>query len=515
MPEIKMLIIDASKNVKIRRMIAMIVFIAISAKSFLFCTYLFRNADMCRIHSVGIKEEKPLDMVYLGASDVYVYWQPLKAWNDYGFTSYNMAVNRTPSESIQYFIKETLKYHKPELFVISARSFQYDWGGIETDLRNSSDSLEFSLNRWKLIREYLENRTINGNVDNLSFYFDIIKYHTNYSALASKANWDLINNKGTAMNKGFEWIPSYQYLTPMDFETNSRNALSEINLKTLHKVLNFCKEKELKVLFVVCPYQITAGEQAQYNTIKDIVTSYGFGFLNGNEYYDEMRMDFSRDFYHSAHVNCYGAEKYTEFLGNYIMEHYELPDHREEDVYAGWNEDFIRFTEEESDTKEKVDALILAAQEGKKIADSIRETTDFGEWCILAKDTRFTILAVGDEGLSDLEDEEDRKALALLGLDTLKGTSNYIRVTKDTNIIYTNLETYETEYIGIVGYNSNIPNCTLKNSSNQELSIKVNGEECSRKESGINIVIYENDYNYVVDSVTLKCDDEGKIQLIR
>ena len=38
------------------------------------------------------------------------------------------------------------------------------------------------------------------------------------------------------------------------------------------------------------------------------------------------------------HLNVYGAEKVTSYLGNYLEENYELEDHRNDPTYEAWNQ---------------------------------------------------------------------------------------------------------------------------------------------------------------------------------
>ena len=75
---------------------------------------------------------------------------------------------------------------------------------------------------------------------------------------------------------------------------------------------------------MVCPYVVPQEDQQVYNTAKDIVTSYGYQFINANEFYDEIGLDFSTDMKNINHVNSVGAEKYTRFLSEYIISHYDI-----------------------------------------------------------------------------------------------------------------------------------------------------------------------------------------------
>ena len=92
----------------------------------------------------------------------------------------------------------------------------------------------------------------------------------------------------------------------------------------------YCDEKQIEVLFVVSPKVLDKEEQSIYNSLKDIVEGRGYQYLNANEHYEEMELDFSKDFFNGNHTNCFGAEKYTRFLEDYIVEHYDMPDHSKE-----------------------------------------------------------------------------------------------------------------------------------------------------------------------------------------
>lgn len=352
---------------KINRILSVVVFVAITFRVFLLTTYLFRDYRYDGKHISEMKEEVhgSIDMVYIGGSAAFVYWQPLKAWNDCGFASYLMATNTLQAEMIKYYIEEVQNTQAPDLYVIDARPFQYwDQAGSESGIRNGSDSMKaFSPNRWKMINAYLSDHSMPENADALSFYLDIAKYHTNRGALQSPENWRSIDTQTASANKGWEWIDSYAYLdAPADFFTEKCASLPHEAISVLESLLRYCKSKDLKVLFVVCPYYITTEDQEKYNTVQKIVEENGFQFLNTNLYLEEMGIDYATDFYNKNHVNCFGAEKYTAFLEKFISENYVLPDHRGEAAYNSWDHDLERFLEEEKEHKARIKELQVAAE---------------------------------------------------------------------------------------------------------------------------------------------------------
>lgn len=352
--------------VKLRKVCSCFLFLVILCCSFVKVTYLFRETGTDRVHIMGIKEEHMLDMVYIGGSNVTVFWQPMKAWNDCGFTSYNYATNSFQAEMTEYYVREMLKTQKPKVVVIGLRSFQF-WSEdnfSEDGLRNGSDSMDiFSINRLGMVKKYLDSRSQRESV--FPYYFDILKYHSNYTqVLGNRINWVYTNNTITNASKGWEWSASTSKMleTPQNFQTSERAELDAGCIGILEDLLEICKEENLQVLFVVSPYSIVKEDQMKYNTMKDIIEENGFQFLNANEYYDEMGIDFTKDFHNANHVNCFGAEKYTKFLEEYLIDTYHLPDHRGEAQYVDWDQEYARFAEQETKIKINIEEMISDAQ---------------------------------------------------------------------------------------------------------------------------------------------------------
>ena len=219
---------------KWHQVISFVTFCVIALNLFLRITYLFRSAgadDHSEIYNrnriIGIKEEQNLDMVYVSGSEGFVYWEPPRAWAEYGIKSYNYATNSIPAEAIIGNIREIRKTQDPELFVVGLRSFQY-WGNeiAEPEIRYITDSMDYSWNRWKMVYEYLSNRTVSEENDVISLYFDIAKYHTNMNVLKVPERWKLSGNEGTAEYKGWLLYPSHEILNePEDFKTEERGSL--------------------------------------------------------------------------------------------------------------------------------------------------------------------------------------------------------------------------------------------------------------------------------------------------
>jgi hypothetical protein len=53
-------------------------------------------------------------------------------------------------------------------------------------------------------------------------------------------------------------------------------------------------------------------------------------FLDFNEAYDEIGIDFATDFADYDHLNVAGCQKFSFYFGKVLRTFYELPDHRNE-----------------------------------------------------------------------------------------------------------------------------------------------------------------------------------------
>ena len=488
------------------------VFIVTIIHVFLSMTYLFRGNQYSyddRISVVGIKEEKEdsIDVIYIGGSAAFVYWEPLHAYKDCGFTSYALATNNIQAESILAYIKYAREYQNPALFIIDARPFQYyDDIGNEVGLRVTSDSLDIGFNRFNLINTYLNNRTL--EIDNVALYLDIAKYHTNYDALKTDIAWQLMDNSMQCDYKGGRIQTAWSYLhEPQKVNNIERIELPENGKKTLIELLDYLKENNLNALFVVCPYLMTAEDCSRYNTVSDIVSEYGYIFLNTNDYYNEMGIDFSTDFYNVHHVNSLGAEKYTDFLENYLVQNYELPDHRSDDNYSIWQSLAEEYNIVSEQSRRTVQSLIDNANDAYEIGEEIKNTDSFIEWSTLVNDDRFTVISAGNCNFdaSDIK-PQFTNALSLLNLTDMFNSPNYIKIIRDGKVVAYNADgsfLIDAE----IGHNQQTTLCKVDN-FNSDAAIYINNinYSCSRND-GINMVVFDNYHRTIVDSIYLYVED--------
>lgn len=292
------------------------------------------------------KEPKnSLDVVYIGGSNVYVHFNSPLAYKEFGFTTGILAAGSQPFPLAKYLIKEAQKYQKPKLYVIdiarAADDVFYD-GSI----RETIDSMKFSQNRMDAINAVLDyvNSDENDefNIDKskyVNYYYSILKYHNVYKSL-TRAH--IFGNKD--LYKGYFFTVDQSRVKAQD-EYDWIKDTKELSLekeKVILDLLDYIKNNNLNVLFVI-PARVFDEETIKgLNKVVSIIDKYGYKTINFNTLSD-FHVDFSKDFYHYAHLNINGSTKYTLYFAEYLNKNYNFIDHRNDKKYSSWDKEFERF----------------------------------------------------------------------------------------------------------------------------------------------------------------------------
>ncbi len=207
------------------------------------------------------------------------------------------------------------------------------------------------------------------NTDLPAHYFDIIKYHTNTGTFAEKSNWMRIYcNAYTPLNKGYN--PQVAVYACADDAISSAVTDEKMDLTpreeaAVYDLLDYCKAHNIELLVVASPYIISEYPEFEmkYNTLQEIVESYGYKMLDGNKVYEEVGLDLSVDMADLFHVNPNNAEKWTRYFGQYIKDNYVLADHRGEAEYRNWDEFSAKSAAEDEPRKQELAKMIEQMRE--------------------------------------------------------------------------------------------------------------------------------------------------------
>ena len=352
-------------NTSIKSFIRIISFACVLSLTITFLSYLSKPAKVDKLNISGLYSEKnKIDVIYVGGSASFVYYEPLRAWEKYGIISYDYGSNTVQIEAYKTMIQEILKNQNPDLMIIDARAIQYredpnspDNNPSEKAYRNFLNGMRLSKNKVEFIDKYItDDIDENGK---LSYYFDIIKYHgKELNKYNLKDSIGLTFNTYDNKNKGFYFVEKHMSLKQKKFMTDEEQELPEKTKELLIELLDYLKESNINCMFVVSPYVEEESHKKIYNSAEKIIKEYGYDFIDFNENTKDMQLDYSTDFYNINHVNIFGADKYTDYLSEYIMNNKDVKSHKEDEKYQYWNNYLDEWNEKVNKAKNTISEII-------------------------------------------------------------------------------------------------------------------------------------------------------------
>lgn len=339
--------------------------VALGIVALLLCDlFEYKNSNMtARYYTYKELPKGSVDAVYLGSSGVDRFWIPSEAYDKYGMTVYPLSTEGAQSWSVLPMLKEAFRYQTPKLVIIDIRPFikmnsTTTYNSADVCSRRVIDMLNFfSPNRYLMISNTVKAlNTIypEKESDYMSYLFSFVRYHDMWSDPDFT-----FDNMGENEYEylGFYMAKSYSVHKAEVSEpgySSEMRAVDDVHMYFLRELLEYVRKEKINVLFVSSPKSIKVQQAATCNTIFDILEEYGIAYIdfNSRENVEKYPFDRKEDFYNSDHVNYYGAKKYTEYLGEYLYERYNLKDHRGDEDCIAWEgvsqiiEDRIRDYEE-------------------------------------------------------------------------------------------------------------------------------------------------------------------------
>ena len=275
--------------------------------------------------------ENAMDVVFMGSSHCYCGVYPAFLWRDRGIAAFDMSVSGQDRASTYHMLVETLKTQSPKVVMVDCYGLLFDRNLLEGNVYRNMLSMKTSKNSVELVKEYVEPE------EQLDYFLKWPIIHTRFWEVGK---YDFIQYEPSIYGRGalFSWHESECEENGV-YGIQEAGTLTEENAAWLDRLIGLSKEHGFALEFFVIPFQITEEEQLQVNAAKAYLEERGIALLDLNQIRDELKLDSQKDFMDDKHCNAIGAEKVTTYLRDYLLERYELADHRGEEAYAYWDQD--------------------------------------------------------------------------------------------------------------------------------------------------------------------------------
>lgn len=328
-----------------------------------YCSNLFmpkwvdHDGNMMTFIMKGFYKEKKnsLDVLFTGNSDVYRGISPMVLYEKYGITSYNYVSAGQRSWIAYHMLKEALQYQNPKIIFFNVDGLFKDNQATKGNNNKVYDNLRFGPNKIESVfdKTYKKSKT-----EKLGHFLPILSYHSRYTEL-TKNDFKYALYDWNNPTKGMEVIADrIKYKSKKNYmEKNDEiEEIPSINKEYLDKMLNLCRDKQIEFILFEVPSP-DSWNYERHNAIEEYAKNNNLKFLDLNLMNDTIKLDWKKDTSDGGdHLNVFGAEKVTNYIGEYLNENYSLKNRKNDRNYSKWNEqlkEYKKIVEEEIELSKK------------------------------------------------------------------------------------------------------------------------------------------------------------------
>ena len=465
--------------------------------------------------------DNTVETLFIGGSTTVNGIIPIELYENYGICAYNYATQAQPTMMSYYMLKDAYRLHSE-----SMKTVFLDVSMLRTTVRTSLYRKPFDSMQFSSVK--LEAAMALGDKygDTLSFLVPILSYHDRWSSIEktdftkySMEPRTYLRGYNFSMERCFEELDYEEQDTPPTVldETAETAEFCDEALTYLEKIDAFCDENSLKLVLIKTPTSSIRWNSSEHNETEALAEKYDIDFLDYEfgELAESLDYNYALENLDSKHLNYYGATKLTDAVGKYISECCDSTDVRGDEKYefletelADYNAS-IKSTVSLLETKDVADYLTQAMSDkdntvfisvdgsaAEKMTDAQRETfASLGLDKLSELEKGAAYIAVYDQGTLKCEETS-------LGDTTLEvaDTGEAEEDEDDADGIESEEEDLTIQYKGLLSNHNGYSVVSGGYYTGNTCSIVIDSNEEACKEKGLNIVVFDNETETILDS---------------
>lgn len=280
------------------------------------------------------------DLIFIGDCEVYENISPITLYERYGIASW---IRGSPQQTLwqsYYLLEETLRYEKPKAVVFSVLAMIYDTPESTGDpvRREAYNRITLDGMRWSgsKLRSILASMTEKEKqtLGLWGYLFPILRYHDRWYALTQEdldPTPERVSHCGYLMNTG---VTPYQGFAPEP--PPGDYSFGENSWHYLDKMTRLCRENGVQLVLLKAPSLYPYWWPEWEEQIRGYAAEEGLLYITMDD--TQIGIDWATDTHDGGlHLNVWGAEKASVWLGAVLQEECDLPDRRGENE-ALWNQ---------------------------------------------------------------------------------------------------------------------------------------------------------------------------------
>lgn len=321
-------------SINIKNVIINILFVILLVLAICGTSFVLEDKSIINKNKDFFNQDEDFDVLFFGSSHSELFFNPMILWKQYGIVSYNFG---NPEEGIPvsyWLMKNAIEIHKPKVIVFDVSMVNRgDEFSSESHMHNAMDPFPLSTAKIDAAYDLLDDTS-----ERLSFLFKIGYNHSRWKEISKPKN---IFVKGSLSygehTYGVSSLEQCQISTEIaDMNENDRD------IRYILKIVKLCRSNDIELVLTANPFICPMERQRDINFVEQLATQNNIDFIN----FIKMNnvVDYNIDLYDYEHVNQSGLNKMCNYWGSYLVENYELKDHRvEKEYHELWEKEYDSF----------------------------------------------------------------------------------------------------------------------------------------------------------------------------
>lgn len=280
-----------------------------------------RNKNIYRIQR---EPDDSIDVIILGDSLSYSSISPMRLWKDHGFTAFVCGQSGQEIRESEEMLRMALRSQTPRIVILETNA---------------------------MFRTHIEARNLNDVLEaGLNYYIPVFRGHDTWKSLVMKKEYEEENYKGFALRCGVKPYEKGNYMT----NAGQREVLPDTTLTHMENIIAMCEDAGAELILLGTPSPCNYN-YAKHEALAAYAGEHSLVLFDMNLHPDETGIDWKTDTLDQGdHLNLSGAEKATTYLGKFLAEKYDLPDHRGDPKYASWAAESDVYEKKASDNLKEI-----------------------------------------------------------------------------------------------------------------------------------------------------------------
>lgn len=326
-----------SETIKNIIMFAAVFVLVFASASYFGKVYRPTETDI-NVRQIETFHELPKDSVEVmcyGSSRMWRGLDVMEMYKEYGIGAYNYGCNWQHINTTNLFLHDSLRSQSPKLVIIDTGNANLPLMDVNMDGEiYYTRKIPWSITKYKCVRQYFGR----GLERYVAYFLPLAAFHENWQNVDEKSFADDDNVHVDFLTDVDDVDQDIFHTTmgfgPTDIATEvtignpddfAQLPFEKYATDVLDDIVSTCRSNGADILFITMPYE---GEYAYNDAMEEYAKNNGCNYVNLYYAMDDMGIDCSTDFCDHSHFNSRGAAKAADYIGKYIIEHYNLTDYR-------------------------------------------------------------------------------------------------------------------------------------------------------------------------------------------